>query len=174
MEPINSPLLNLVEAFGTRNQEQYLGDQVVPTWNVASDAFVNMRLVGADTGIGALPAGTVNILAITVQDDLYLTGIWLIEPTATVDDQCVFVDGFLQRATGVGAPQQYCPLQMAGGRFALGTSTPQARMHVIEGPPYGTLVRAGDLISTRIFNRQAVATTAGMTIAYRGFKGPPA
>lgn len=172
-ELTQAAFLNMVEAYGTRNQAHILSETILPTWDMLGDVLANLRLTGADAGIGALPATSTNILAVTVAEDCYFTGAWITEPQATAEDQLVVVDGFFLRTTGGVVPTQYTPMYVAGGSKVMGGSGSFARMHALDGLPFGTLLRGGDLLSFRIYNRQAVATTTGMSIAYRGFKGPP-
>lgn len=176
MEPINTPLLNLVEAFGTRNQEQLLGDVVTPVWPATSDAFGNMRLVGADATSPLTPATAVGDVAVRVVEDTYVTGLWLVEPRTVTSSSIVVVDVFVQRLGETGAPFQIAPLLLrpfdANGQ--IGRASVSVRTYCLEGWPSGWLLRAGDLISCRYDNRDTAALVTGMVIAYRGFKGPPA
>lgn len=175
MEPIQSPLLNYVESFGTRNQEQFLGDVVTPTWPVQSDAFVNMQLVGADAVSDLTAAGAVGSAAVNVEQDTYCTGIWMIEPQTNVSDTILVLDAYVQRVGLAGAPVQITPLLFRpfSATSFCGRSSPNRRMYMLEGWPWGSLLRAGDVITIRYENAGAAALILRMIVAYRGFKGPP-
>lgn len=176
MEAIQSPLLGLVEAFGTRNQEQFLGDVVTPMWDAKSDTFINLQLVGADATSALTPAASVGQVGVNLETDTYITGLWFIEPQTTASDSVLILDTFVQRVGLTGAPVQIAPLTWRSFNTSglLGRSVANRRMYPLEGWPWGCLLRAGDLISVRYENAGAAAFTVGMTIAYRGFKGPPA
>ena len=171
MEPIQAPLLTMVEAFGTRYQETMLGDTVVPTWDTRSDVLGNLRLVGQDVTSGVIPAGSSTNASVRVAEDTYITGLWITEPAGAAD---IFwlLDCFVQR-NAVGTFFQLTPLS-ANDRQIFGTgSATLRRTFPLLGWPWGALARAGDIISATVLNNGATPSTAGFVLAYRGLQGPP-
>lgn len=172
-EPVNATFLALSEAFGTRNQEQLLSELIVPTRDILGDMLANLRLVGADSATTAVIASgaTVNP-SVRIEQDTYVTGMWIQEPLCTASDSCIMTSAFVLRNQS-GAFQQLTPLSMYG-RFTLGGGSPSfQRFWPLSGIPWGALLRAGDLLSVNVLNAAGVATVTGCTIGYRGLSGPP-
>ena len=175
MERINSPLLTFIEAFGTRSQEQLLSDTLFGTWDVRSDVFGNLRVVGADATGPLLAAGATGQVAVRVEVDTYVTAIWVVEPQTTVIDTVLPLDAFVLRNQG-GTFTQLIALRMElrGSMTQFGNGPGGQRAWPLNGTPFGTLLRAGDLVTMTMVNRGAAALTAGAVLAYRGLSGPPA
>lgn len=174
MERVNSPLLAFVEAFGTRNQELFLSDQMLGTWDVRSDVLGNLRLTGADATGANLAASDQGPVAVRVEQDTYVTGIWIQEPRTTVIDTILVRNAFILRNQGGTFTQLMAlRLELLGNMTQIGNGLDGERIWPLSGLPWGFLLRAGDVISALLLNRGAAATTAGAVIAYRGFSGPP-
>lgn len=173
MEPINSPLLTLAETFGTRNQEYALSEVIQPTFDATGEALANLRLVGADSPNSAvIAAGSTANVSITVLQDTYLTGAWILEPGTNALDNCMLLDAFWQRNQS-GTFAQVAALRISD-RMLLGSGlTTLRRAKPLYPLPFGILARAGDLFSATVVNLGAAATTTGFLIAYRGLSAPP-
>lgn len=170
MERTNATFLPLIEALGTRNQEQFFSEMVQAEWNVNSDVLANLQLVGQDNTGAVIAAGATSTVGVTVLDDTYITGIWVVEPQP-LQDALVVQSAFVLRNQG-GTFSQVTALHVRN-TFIIGGANAWRRTWNCEGWPWGALARAGDVISVNVFNTGASATTTGLTVAYRGFKGPP-
>lgn len=171
MEPINAALLAFAEQFGTRNQEFQLSEVITPTRDCMGDILGSLRLVGADNAGAVIPINTSVNVAVRVDQDTYLTGLWFIEPSMAAQDTLVCTDAFLLRNQGAGF-SQVTPLRFRDNHLCGGPSS-WRRTYPFEGIPWGTLLRSGDIISVTIFNPSAAVSLTGFTVGYRGFSGPP-
>lgn len=170
MERINATLLSFAEQFGTRNQDYILSETISPTRDVMGDILGSLRLVGADNAGGVIGVGATSNVAVRIDQDTYVTGMWFIEPNAA-QDTLVLTEAYILRNQGAGF-SQVTPLRFRDNHLCGGAAS-WRRTYPLEGLPWGTLLRSGDIISITIHNPSAAATTTGFTVAYRGFSGPP-
>lgn len=174
----NAPFLPLAEAFGTREQFFNLLTDIVPVKDVTVDALANLQLVGNDATSALTAAGAAGTVSVTAQFDCYVTGIFVIEPLVTVANTVLpFNFAHLRNLGGALTQISYLtarsPIEFVGSIY-MGLTGASGRIYRLDGVPYGTLIRAGDVFSANFLNAGAVALTTGMTIGYRGFQGPPA
>lgn len=174
----NAPFLPLAELFGSRDQFWDISQTIVPVKSIDGDALVNGVLVGADGTSALTAAGATGTAAVTSLHDCYLTGLFVIEPLVTVANTVLpFNFAHLRNLGGtltqVSYLQAKAPVEFIGSIY-MGLTGATGRIYRLEGIPYGTLIRAGDVFSCNFLNAGAAVLTSGMTIGYRGFQGPPA
>lgn len=171
-ERIQTALLSLAEAFGTRNQEYELAEVISPSIDLLSQLLSNLRLTGADSPTSAvIGAGASQTTSVAVVEDTFVTGMWIQEPRCSAIDTCAVTSAYILRNQG-GGFSQMTPLRV-DPRQLLGGGTAYQRIFPLDGLPWGSLLRSGDLVSVTLFNVAASATTTGFTLGYRGFSGPP-
>ncbi len=172
----NAAFLPLAELFGSRDQFWDLAQTIVPVRDVLSDALANGQLVGSDGNSGLTAAGVNGTASVTSLHDCYLSTLFLTEPRSVVGNTTLIYNiGWYRNLGGTLTQVAYLNLQPSWvGVRDIGITTATTRTFRIEGIPFGTLIRAGDVFSCNFINLDTSALVAAMIVGYRGFQGPPA
>lgn len=174
----NAPFLPLAELFGSRDQFWDISQTIVPVKLIDGDALANGALVGADATSALTAAAADGSASVTSLHDCYLTALFVREPRQTVINNCFVWDiGHYRNLGGQLTQISYLRLAAPTGvlnNTSIGIAATVQRTYPVDGIPYGTLIRAGDIFSINFRNTDTVAFVTGCTIGYRGFQGPPA